>query len=150
MYGTLAGWRAYALERGDSAPTDASDADATAALVRASDYIRMRYVANLVAAGYAADFTPAGHDMSLAEEGTYIAASYELATPGFFSKTYTTAQQKVLTGVKGITWTVVGDSSKYYAYLPTSSLIDALFLPYVFDRDMPNFMLRSIGPGACV
>jgi hypothetical protein len=47
-YGTLAGFRAYALARGDNAPTAASDALAEAALMRASDMIRLRYVPNLL------------------------------------------------------------------------------------------------------
>jgi len=148
MYGTIEGWRAYALARGDNAPTAAENAAATAALVRASDYIRFRYAANLLP-GYGIDYTPAGSDLPLVEEAAYIAASYELATPGFFSKTYTAAEQKVLTEVKGIKWTVTGDSSKSYAAFPTSSLIDALFLPYINDRDASGFMFRSIGPGAC-
>lgn len=148
MYGTIEGWRAYSSARGDNAPTEATDANATAALVRASDYIRFRYAANLLS-GYGIDYTPAGSDLPLVEEATYIAASYELATPGFFSKTYTAAEQKVLTEVKGIKWTVTGDSSKSYSAFPTSSLIDALFLPYINDRDAVGFMFRSIGPGAC-
>lgn len=148
-YGTIAGWRAYALERGNSAPTDATDAEATAALVRASDYIRMRYVANLMP-GYDATFIPTGSDLPLVEEATYIAASYELATPGFFSKTWTEDQRKVLTKVDSIQWTVTGDTSKYYAAFPTSSLIDALFLPYIYERDGMNFMFASIGPGVCL
>lgn len=148
MYGTIAGWRAYALARGDSKPTEATDANATAALTRASDYIRFRYVAILLP-GYGIDFTPAGYDMPLVEEATYIAASYELATPGFFSKTYTASEQKVLTEVKGIKWTVTGDSSKTYAAMPTSTLIAAMFEPYTSDPDVPGYMLMSIGPGGC-
>lgn len=147
MYGTIAGWRSYATARGDNAPTAASDAPATAALVRGSDMIRLRYVANLLP-GYGIDFTPTGFDMPLVEEAAYIAASLELATPGFFSKTYTAAEQKVLTEVKGIKWTVTGDSSRTYASMPVSTLIEAMFEPYILDRDAAGFMLQSIGP-AC-
>lgn len=146
MYGTIVGWHAYATARGDNAPTAANDAAATAALVRASDYVRFRYVANLLS-GYDATFTPTGHDLPLIEEGAYIAASFELATPGFFSKTFTAAEQKVLTGMGPIRWTVTGDSSKTYSAMPTSTLLDALFEPYVFDRDGSEFMFRSVGPG---
>jgi hypothetical protein len=149
MYGTLAAWRAYALERGDNAPTAASDADATAALVRASDYIRFRYVANLLSAYDPLTFTPLGYTLPLVTEATYIAAGYELATPGFFSKTFTASEQKVLTEVKGIKWTVTGNASGTYASMPSSTLIDALFEPYVVDRDADQFMFRSIGAGAC-
>lgn len=136
-YGTLNGWRGYAAARGDTAPTAASDADANAALLRASDHIKYRYVANLLP----------GYDESLevVEYATYVAASIELATPGFFSKTYTPGEQKVLTEVKGIKWSVVGDASKSYAAQPTSTLIDAMFAPYIADKDEPGFMLRAVG-----
>lgn len=144
MYGTIIDWRAYALARGNSAPTDATDGDATAALVRASDYVRLRYVSNLLP-GHDTTFQPAGHDYPLVEEAAYIAASFELTTPGFFSKTFTSSEQKVLTGVGSIRWTVTGDASKTYGAMPVSTLIDALFEPYVTDRDENQFMLRSIG-----
>jgi hypothetical protein len=144
MYGTLAGWRAYAAARGDSAPTDAQDAVATAALVRGSDMIRVRYVANLLP-GYDATFTPPGSDLPLVEEAAYIAASIELTKPGFFAKTYTAAEQKVLTEVKGIKWTVTGEASGTYAAMPVSTLIEALFEPYITDRDAAGFMLQAVG-----
>ena len=147
MYGTIVGWRAYALARGNSAPTSVSDADATAALVRATDYVRARYVANL-AAPNAYDTIPSGHDLSLSEEGADIAAAFELTTSGFFSKTFTPAQQKVLTKAGSISWTPVGDGAKgVYGASPTSTLLDAFFRPYIFDRDRPSFNLMSIGPG---
>ena len=149
MFGTIEDWRSYATARGDSAPTDASDALATAALVRGSDMIRLRYLPNLIAGGYAADFTPDGSDLPLTEESAYIAASLELATPGFFSKTWTASEQKVLTGVDSIKWTVVGDAKGTYAAMPVSTLIDALFEPYVIDRNADGFMFKSIGPGVC-
>ncbi|KQQ72937.1 hypothetical protein ASF70_15815 [Rhizobium sp. Leaf321] len=129
LLGTLSGFRAYALARGDNAPTAASDVAATAALMRGSDMIRLRYVANLC--GYDITSIPAGSDIPIVEEAAYIAASLELTTPGFFSKTYTGAESKVLTEVKGIKWTVVGKSEGAYAYMPSSSLIDALFGPYM-------------------
>ena len=150
MYGDLTGFRAYALERGDSAPTDASDTLATAALVRGSDMIRLRYLPNQIAAGYASDFTPDGSDLPLTEEAAYIAASLELATPGFFSKTFTASEQKVLTEVKGIKWTVVGKADGIYAAMPVSTLIEALFEPYALDRNADGFMFKSIGPRVCV
>lgn len=148
-YGTLAGFRAYALARGDNAPTAASDALAEAALLRASDMIRLRYLPNMLP-GYGVDFTPVGSDLPLVEEGAYIAASLELATPGFFSATYTAAQQKVLTEVKGIKWQVVGNASGTYAAMPVSTLIDALFWPYITDADANGFMLQSIGRSSCL
>lgn len=147
-YGTLAGFRDYTLARGDNAPTAAHDGDATAALTRASDMIRLRYVPHMLP-GFGIEFVPPGSDLPLVEEAAYIAASIELATPGFFSKTYTAAEQKVLTEVMGIKWTVVGESSGVYASMPVSTLIDALFWPYVSDPDAVGFMFRSIGPRSC-
>ena len=98
MYGSLTAWRAHATDRGDSAPTDALDADATAALVRASDHVQYTYVVN-----FAPPYDDTVAEVALA---TYDAANYELATPGFFSATYTPDQQKVLSEVKGIKWTL--------------------------------------------
>ncbi|MDO8912303.1 MAG: hypothetical protein Q8N10_03335 [Phenylobacterium sp.] len=105
--------------------------------MRASDHILYRYVANLLP-GY--DDT-----LSVVEPATYEAASLELATPGFFARTYTPAEQKVLTGAGSIKWTVIGDASASYAASPASTLIEAMFAPYIGDRDAPQFMLRSVG-----
>lgn len=120
IYSTIAAWRAYALARGNSAPTDASDADATAALQRASDYIRTRYALPLGLSG----------DADNVIEATHIAAGYEITTSGFWSKTFTPAQQKVLTGVGDLSWTVSGNATMdkgYSGQVPISPAIDALF-----------------------
>lgn len=118
IFGNIADWRAYALARGDSAPTAASDGDATASLQRASDYIRTRYV---IRNGLEAD------DPNVIE-ATYIAASLDLANPGFWQKTYTPAQAKVLTKVDAIQWTVTDTGMKGSdAQLPVSPAIEALF-----------------------
>lgn len=137
MYGTLADWRTWATARGNSTPTDASDTDATAALVRASDYIQYRYVANLLP----------GYDDTLAvvEPATYEAALLELATPGFFTKTYTEAERKVLTEVKGIKWTVTGKADSVFANSPAVSIIEAMFEPYIAARTGPYLYMQSIG-----
>lgn len=146
MYGTIVGWRAYATARGNGAPALVGDEDATAALTRASDMIRLRYVPNLLP-GYGVDFTPPGHDMPLTEEAAYIAAGFELTTPGFFSKVFTASEQKALVQVQSIRWQVTGDASKTYAAMPVSTLIQAMFEPYTVDRDADGFMLMSIGGG---
>ena len=111
--------------------------------------IRLRYVP-LMLSGYGVDFIPTGSDLPLVEEASYVAAGLELETPGFFSKTWTAAEQKVLTEVRGIKWTVTGNASGTYAAMPVSTLIDALFWPYISDPDDEQFFFRSIGPGACV
>lgn len=137
MYGSLTDWRAYATARGFSAPAQASDDAALAALVRASDHIKFRYVANLCA----------GYDEALdvVELATYEAAALELTTPGFFTKTYTPSEQKVLTEVGPIKWTVVGGAKGVYASSPTCTLIDAMFAPFICDRDAAGFMLLAVG-----
>jgi len=145
MAATLTGWRAYAEARGDSAPTDASDDDAQAALVRGQDHVRFRYVANLISGYAGAEFTPTGHDLPLQEEAAYIAASLELATPGFFSTTYTPDQQKVLTKVGEIGWTPIVREGRVYGAMPHSAKLDALFEPFVFDRNRPSMRFASIG-----
>lgn len=133
LYGTIADWRAYATARGNPAPAAATDVDAQAALQRASDYIYYHYVRQ------AAVSVPD----ELAEHATYEAANIELAKPGFFTKTYTPAETKVLTEVDGIKWTVVGDASASGAMMPTSSLIDAMLEGYVGRTS--GFGLWSLG-----
>lgn len=145
MAATLAGWRAYATARGDSAPADATDALATAALTRGQDHVRLRYAPNLTGSYAAADFTPTGHDLPLQEEAAYIAASLELATPNFFATTYTPDQQKVLTKVEGIAWTPLSAKGSIYGSMPVSTKIEALFEPYVFDRNRPGMQFAAIG-----
>ncbi len=122
VYGTIADWRTYASARGDSDPTDATDTDALAALTRASDYIRLRYV---VGFGISAD------DDTL-EEAAYIAAPYELSDSGFWSTTYTPAKSKVLTEVKGIKWEPIGSSDASAAEMePVCPAIEALLKPLI-------------------
>ncbi len=126
-YGTLAGWRAYALERGNSAPTDAADENAAAALLRATDYIKYNYVAYF--------FKPYDENVEAVEFATYEAANYELATSGFFSTIFTPSQQSILTEVDGIKWTpVTGNTSSIDAFAnasPTSTRIEAMLRRYM-------------------
>ncbi len=96
----------------NTAPAAATDELATAALIRASDYIRFPLRGEPDGRVRPLTFMPPGYELPLVVEAAYIAASFELATPGFFSRTYTASEQKVLTEVKGIKWTVTGDSTK--------------------------------------
>ena len=121
--GTIADWRAWATARGDNKPTDANDTVANAALMRASDYIRAHYVLRFID-GY--DEVSEG-----VEEATYVAADLELATPNFFSTTFTPSEKKVLTGVGSIKWTLVGKAKGSMAYTPTSNRIEALLTRYI-------------------
>lgn len=141
MIGTIANWRIYATARGNSAPADAADADATAALVRASDYITFHYI-NRFVSGYDAT----SDDV---EEATYEAANLELVTSGFFTKTVTEGQQKVLTGADSIRWTPIkSDATNLRTgllYAPTSTKIDAMLAPYMpLDRGLAPY-IKSIG-----
>jgi hypothetical protein len=128
MYGTLVDLRAYAAARGDTAPTAATDAAATAALVRASDYIRTRYVLRL---GLSAP--EANVDVI---EATYIAARREIATPGFWSTTYTPTAVKTLVQVDSIRWQAAdkaqGGLSGRDLVVPMDPAIDALLMPWGF------------------
>lgn len=128
MIGTIAGWRAYALARGNNAPTVATDALATAALTRASDHILHFWVRQFISGDETSPYV---------EDATYVAADLELETPGFFSITYTPAQQKVLTEVKGIKWTLKPGAEGADAWAnatPVSGLIAAMLDDYMPGR----------------
>lgn len=125
LIGNITDFRAYQTARLNSAPEDADDEDVTAALLRASDYIRTRYVIR--------------YDLELdAEnviEAAYIAGKYEVDTPGFWSKTFTESQIKVLTKVDNIQWTLpdISSSSDGLGFtgdgqLPTDPAIHALLV----------------------
>lgn len=123
MAATLAGWITYAAARG---LTVASASASEQALVRAADYIRFHYVAKFLP-GY--DETSPNVD-----EAIYEAAALELTTPGFWTNTFTPAQQKVLTGVGDIRWTVTGSTDSADAWAnasPTSTKIAAMLAPYM-------------------
>ena len=99
VYGSIAGWQAYAEERG--LPLPDADPQGQGALARASDYIRHTYVLPY-------NLDP---EHELVAEATYIAAQQELASPGFFSKVYGPESRKILTEAKGIKWSVLPGAS---------------------------------------
>lgn len=135
MLGTVAGWIEYAAARG---LTVADDAASMQALVRGSDYVQFNYVSQ---------FLP-GYDATSPNvvEAAYEAAALELETPGFWTKTFTPAQQKVLTEVKGIKWTVAGGSDSQNAWAnasPTSTKIAAMLWAYMPGKIQIG--LRALG-----
>jgi hypothetical protein len=136
MAATLAGWIAYAALRG---LVVANETASEHALVRASDYIRFHYVAK---------FLPGFDETSPnVDEAIYEAAALELATPGFWTTTFTPAQQKVLTGAGEIRWTVTGSTDSTDAWAnasPTSTKIAAMLAPYMPGRFQIG--LRAVGP----
>lgn len=139
MYGTVAGFIAYANARGNEAPAD-DIALSTAALQRASDYVRARYVAYLLP----------GYDDTLPQvtEAAYVIASEELADPNTFATFYTANTSKTLVQAGQIKWSknegmktgTVEDAMK------TSPLVDLLMHPFVSrpTRDQ-NYMFASNG-----
>lgn len=128
MYGTIADFRTYATARGDAAPAAATDPAATAALVRASDYIRTRYVIRMGIANPATDPNVI--------EATYIAARREIATPGFWATTYTPTQVKTLVQVDSIRWQAADKAQAGLRgrdlVVPMDPAIDALLAPFGF------------------
>jgi len=60
------------------------------------------------------------------ESATYVAAMQEVVTPGFWVATFTPSEQKVLTKVGDIQWTVTGDASKGGSSVPRSTLIETM------------------------
>lgn len=121
-YGTLIDFRTYGAARGLSVVETATDAEASAALERASDYIRTRYVIRF-------SDTYDGTEPQV-EEATYIAAVLELSTPGLFSKVFTPAEAKILTGVGDMRWTPIAQAG-YGAdgMTPLVPMIENLLLP---------------------
>lgn len=118
MTATVTDWIAYAALRGT---TVADDADSASALVRASDHITYHYLSRATLP------VPEG----IIDAAIYEAAALELATPGFWSRTYTPDQQKVLVAVGEIKWQVRGDASGAEAATPVSTKIEAMFRPYM-------------------
>jgi hypothetical protein len=134
-YGTVTGWISYAAARGQ---TVADDPASAAALQRAADHIRFAWVEQFLP-GYDAD-------SANVEEATYEAATLELATPGLFAGTFTPAQQKVLTEVKGIKWTPITgtDSDDAFANAtPTSIKIAAMLSRYMPGK--LNVSIKAVG-----
>lgn len=121
-YGTMAGWISYAAARGSEIADNAAN---RAALIRAGDYIRTRYAVRIEDPDSIA---------SVLAEAAYIAAGLEAGTPNLFSGTYTPAQQKVLTEVKGIKWQVVGGADRRLSAMDQQAvcpLIEGLLSPYM-------------------
>jgi len=113
MIGTVIALIAYAAARGT---VIADNAATLQALVRASDYINFTYLAG-------SSCTAASPNV---EAAVYEAAMAEVAAPGFWSKTFTPSEQKVLTKVGTIQWTVTGDASKGGSSIPRSTKIDTM------------------------
>jgi hypothetical protein len=119
MYGTVAGLIAYYALRG---VVIVDEAATTQALYRGSDYIRTNYVLRL-----APTFTATSPEVI---EASYIAASYELTTVGFWAKVYTPSQVRVISKVEGISFQPAssGNNADARSHVPRSPAIEALFV----------------------
>jgi len=76
-------------------------------------------------------------------DASYEAALLELKTPGFFSKTFTESERKVLTQVQNIRWTVTGESKGDRANSPVSTTIDNILAPILVPNDLPAALIVS-------
>lgn len=137
MYGTIAGWTAYATARGVNDPA-ITEADLPA-LVRGSDYVKYHYVAN---------FRPAFDDTLVeVEMAAYEAALVERATPGFFQRTYSPSDAKVLVAVDSLRWEKVTssrtDDLDNNQVTPVSTKVEMYLRPYM--RFKHEVGIRSVG-----
>lgn len=135
--GTVDGWIAYAAASGGV--VESNDVSSQA-LVRAQRYINAIYITRFIA--------PADENSDGVEDAVYEAAKLELATPNFFNRTFTPAQQRVLTGVDSIRWTVVTPNSRNRAGAqasPISTIIDGLLSRYLPPEMGVYPRIRSIG-----
>jgi len=113
MIGNVAALITYAGARGT---VIADNAATLQALVRASDYIQFTYISGSTCTA----------DSDNVVEATYEAAIAEVATPFVWTKTFTPAEQKVLTKVGDIQWTVTGDANNGGASVPRSTKIEIM------------------------
>ena len=74
---------------------------------------------------------------------SYEAALIELRTPGFFSKTFTESEKKVLVKVQSISWVYTGNSKGDRSSSPTSTVIDNLLAPILTPDDLPAALIVS-------
>lgn len=138
LYGDLSGFRAFALARGNAAPTDAEDSAALQALQRASDHVRFSFITRLPASLQSVEALPS------IEDAAYLCAAIELDTPGFFSRAYTPSEQKVLTRAGDISWTVTGRSDKAGSGMPRLATVEAIFRPHLPDSgSISAFMITT-------
>lgn len=64
-------------------------------------------------------------------DASYEAAWIEANSAGALSKTFTPGEQKVLTEVKGIKWTLTGDATREKAMSVVSTVIEGILYPLI-------------------
>ena len=121
MTTSVASLIAYAIARG---VTVVDNLATTQGLVRATDHITFGFV-NRFSKGYSVDSPNV-------DEAIYEAAILEIATPNFFTTTFTPGDQKMLTEALGVKWTPVGGGKGgALAATPSSTKIEAMLRPYM-------------------
>lgn len=70
---------------------------------------------------------------------SYQAAYLEATSPGIFATTYTPGNNKVLTAVDTIKWTVVGDASD--GMTPISTAIEGILYPLLTIENLPGIVV---------
>lgn len=123
MIGTVSGLRQYATSRGFTAPGLFVDELAGYALQRATDYVEAEYLSR-----FATGFNEASPGV---ESAVYEAAMIDVETPGFWQKSWTPGERKVLVEVPGAAkWQIVGSPTD--SGPPRSTRIEALLRRYVW------------------
>jgi hypothetical protein len=74
---------------------------------------------------------------------SYEATLLELQTPGFFSKTFTEADKKVLVKVQSISWVHTGNSKGDRSSSPVSTVIENILAPILTPNDLPSALIVS-------
>jgi hypothetical protein len=140
VYGTIILMVAYATTRGITVFADATDAQLTAVLTRASDYVKYRYVA----------FFIGGYDdtLPIVEEAAYLVAIAGYASPRFFEAQSKPAQTKTLSQVGKIRWQpqVSEMALGYDGQFNTLALVEAMFDPYIVKANASKAGFWVIGP----
>ena len=132
-YGTVTDWIAWAAERGTAI---ANTAEASAALVRGSDYIRRVYVSRM-----ASDVDTTDERIT---EAAYIAAGLELAEPAILSRHADPSQTgKALTAVGDTQWTVLpgAQAGDVQVSIPA---IDAMLAPLLIRRSGTSTVVSGV------
>ena len=160
-YGTDSGADVYHEQRNNTVWATLSDDAKTGARVRVSDYIDAMYGSRFpgVKTGgrvqenqwprtgatdsSGVDIAPNEVPLEIIK-AVYEGALLEGKQPGILAPTTTPKSQKVLTEVKGIKWTIVGDkTTSAPTYLPQIPIIDALMAGLLGVPDFGSVLVIS-------
>lgn len=163
-YGTLQEADAYHAARGNVAWSEAPEADRTAALVRASDYVDLRYqqeVRGCWVPMFPGERTDAAQERAWPRTGvdgvasdevpvevelaTYEAAARELATPGTLMPDFVPSEQvtRVKVGPVEESYAVAGPDG-YPANMPRLMYVDRLLSRFLCRRSTFGIGVRVV------